>query len=373
MDSFGLVEGACMGVIGADSHKRTHTLVALDDLGRTLGEKTVAATSDGHFEVVEWAGQWPGVRFAVEDCRHLTRRLESDLLRAGFRVSRVPTPLMATARRSGRRPGKSDPIDAEAVALAALRHPGLPTAHLDGPTRQVKLLCDHRRDLVGERTKLVNRLRWHLHELDPELPIPSRGLRHYCVIDDLSGRLVNVEGTVARLARELLNRCRELTTQINDLEKELRDLVRVLAPSLLAIPGCGVLGAAMILGETAGAARFRSKDAYARFTGTAPIPVWSGNSKGKVRLNRGGNRTINTALHMIAVTQVRGVGPGKSYVDSLIGKGKTRTEAIRLLRRRLSDRVFSALLADEKQADLTSWTRVSTPFEARNTPRSAAA
>ena len=336
-----------MAVVGVDAHKRTHTLVAVDDLGRKLGEKTVPATGDGHFQAVEWARQWPQVRFAVEDCRHLTRRLEGDLLRAGHRVARVPTQLMAAARRGGRRPGKSDPIDAEAVALAALRHPDLPTAHLDGPTRQVKLLCDHRRDLVCERTKLVNRLRWHVHELDPELAVPSRGLRRYCVIDDLASRLAGVEGIVARIARDLLVRCRELTVQINALEKELRGYVRQLAPGLLAVPGCGVLGAAMILGETAGAARFRSKHAYARFTGTAPIPVWSGNTV-RVRLNRGGNRTINTALHMIAVTQVRGVGPGKSYVDSLLSKGKTRTEALRLLRRRLSDRVYAALLADEK-------------------------
>ena len=114
------------------------------------------------------------------------------------------------------------------------------------------------------------------------------------------------------------------------------------------MPGCGVLGAAMILGETAGVGRFRSKDAYARFTGTAPIPVWSGDRRGKVRLNRGGNRTVNCALHMIAVTQARGVGPGQAYVERLMGRGKTRTEAVRLLRRRLSDVVFSALRADEQ-------------------------
>lgn len=106
----------------------------------------------------------------------------------------------------------------------------------------------------------------------------------------------------------------------------------------------------MILGETAGAARFRSKHAFARFNGTAPVPVWSGN-KARVRLNRGGNRTVNTALHVAAVTQVRGVGPGKSYVDKLRSERKTRTEALRLLRRRLSDRVFKALLEDEQRAD----------------------
>ena len=336
-----------MVVIGVDAHKRTHTLVAVDEVGRKLGERTVATTSDGHLQAVAWAAKWGAeVLFAVEDCRHLTRRLEADLLRAGQRVVRVPTRLMARARRSGRQPGKSDPIDAQAVAQAALREPDLPTARLDGPSRQVKLLCDHRQDLVAERTKLCNRLRWHLHELDPELHVPPRGLRRYRVIDELAGRLAGFDGTVAELARELLGRCRQLTVRINQLERELRDLVRVLAPSLLAVPGCGVLGAATILGETAGASRFRSRHAFARFNGTAPIPVWSGNTV-RVRLNRGGNRTVNWALHMIAVTQARGVGPGQAYVERLLTAGKTRTEALRLLRRRLSDVVFRALLADE--------------------------
>jgi transposase len=334
-------------MIGTDSHKRTHTVVALDEVGRKLAEKTVATTSEGHLVLVRWATRWEQVTFALEDCRHLTRRLEGDLLAAGHRVVRVPTRLMAGARRAGREPGKSDPIDAEAVALAALRHDDLPVAELDGPTREVKLLSDYRRDLVKQRTRVQNRLRWHLHELDPAMDIPSRGLRRYCVIDDLAQRLEVFGGTVARLARQLVARCRELTAQINALEGELRRLVRRLAPSLLAVPGCGVLSAAMILGETAGAHRFRNKDAYARFTGTAPIPVWSGSSSGKVRLNRGGNRTINTALHMIAVTQVRGVGPGKAYVAKLEAAGKTKTEAIRLLRRRLSDVVFTALRADQ--------------------------
>jgi len=138
--------------------------------------------------------------------------------------------------------------------------------------------------------------------------------------------------------------------QINQLERELRALMRRPAPTLLALPGCGVLSAATLFAETAGARRFRSKDAYARFTGTAPIPVWSGNTAGKVRLNRGGNRTTNCALHMIALTQTRGIGPGAAYVEKLLAAGKTRTEALRLLRRRLSDAVFAALRADEPSA-----------------------
>lgn len=166
------------------------------------------------------------------------------------------------------------------------------------------------------------------------------------MLDGLSARLEATEGIVARIAAELVIRCRELTRQINALERELGGLVRSLAPSLLEVPGCGVLSAAVLVGETAGASRFRPKDAFARFTGTAPIPVWSGNPS-RVRLNRGGNRAMNCALHMIAVTQSRGLGLGKAYLDKQFAAGKTRTEALRLLRRRISDAAFRALLADE--------------------------
>jgi transposase len=226
----------------------------------------------------------------------------------------------------------------------------LPTAELDGPAREVRLLVDHRRDLVAERTRIQSRLRWYLHELDPTLAVPSRGLRRFCVMDSLAELLASKDGVLVRVSREQLARCRELTVQINQLERELRTLMRRLAPTLLALPGCGVLSAATLFAETAGARRFRSKDAYARFTGTAPIPVWSGNTAGKVRLNRGGNRTTNCALHMIALTQTRGIGPGAAYVEKLLAAGKTRTEALRLLRRRLSDAVFAALRADEPSA-----------------------
>src|ERR1700691_1254655 len=131
-------------VIGADAHKRTHTFVAADEMGRELASKTVAATTAGHMQALAWAASWPSRRWALEDCRHLTRTLESDLLRAGEEVCRVPTHLMACARRSARTPGKSDPIDALAVARAAWREPQLPVARLDGPSREIRLLVDHR-------------------------------------------------------------------------------------------------------------------------------------------------------------------------------------------------------------------------------------
>ncbi|MEV8563891.1 IS110 family transposase [Streptomyces sp. NPDC051917] len=342
-----------MHVVGIDGHKKTHTLVAVDPLGRRVGEVTVAATPSGHAQAIKWFAQFGQVLLAIEDCRHLTRRFEADLLVTGHEVVRVHTRLMAGARRSARERGKSDPIDAEAVARVALREPDLPRASLAGPARDVKLLADHRRRLVRSRTAAANKLRWFLHEIDPELPVPSRGLRRLCVFDALAAALADHAGVVVEIARDLVVECRRLTEQINALEARLRKLVEVLAPSLLAIPGCGVLSAAVVIGETAGANRFKSKDAYAHFTGTAPIPVWSSN-KIRVRLNRGGNRAINHALHMIAVTQVRRSGEGADYFAKQLARGKTPKEAVRLLRRRISDRVFRALLADEGAAQPTA-------------------
>jgi transposase len=334
-----------MIIIGIDSHKRTHTAVAVDGTGRKLAEKTLPATSAGHLELVRWARRFAHRTWALEDCRHLSRRLSTDLLVAGEGVVRVPPKLMAGARRSSREPGKSDPIDALAVARAALRE-DLPVATLDGPDREVRLLVDHREDLVAERTRAENRLRWHLHELDPGSEPPIRSLNRTVVLAALERDLAPAPGTVGRIARELVVRIRSLTATINDLEREIARLVANLAPSLLALVGCGPLTAAKLVGETAGIGRFRSKAAFARHNGSAPLPVWSGNTE-RHRLSRTGNRQLNVALHRIAITQLRLEGPGKTYIEHRRSQGNTKAEAIRALRRRISDEVFRRMRHDE--------------------------
>ena len=334
-----------MVVLGADLHKRSHTIVVIDATGRQLAEKTIPATDAGHLELRRWAAQWPERTWGLEDCRHLSRRLDAELVRAGESVVRVSPKLMAGARRSGREPGKSDPIDALAVARAVLREPDLPVATLDGPDRQVRLLVDHREDLVGERTRHEQRLRWFLVELAVAEPAP-RSLGRAVVQSALRAALVGRTEPVARFARDLLARIVELSGTIRALEREIEGLVRTSAPTLLALPGCGALTAAKIVGEAAGISRFRSKEAFARHNGSAPVPVWSGNIV-RHRLNRGGNRQLNAALHRIAITQIRLAGPGKTYVEHRQASGDTRTEAIRALRRRLSDEVFRRLRADE--------------------------
>lgn len=334
-----------MVVFGVDAHKRTHTIVAVDAVGRVLGSVTVQAIPAGHLKALRWAeGMAAERRWALEDCRHLTRRLEADLLRSGEAVVRVPPKMMAGARRSARERGKSDPIDAGAVARAALRDPRLPTARLDGIDRELRLLVDHREDLVNERTRVQNRLRWHLHELGVD-DVPVGALDRYATLERLQARLEVLDGLVARIAAELAGRCRQLTRQANELEREISRRVAEVAPSLLALPGCGALTAAKLVGETAGVDRFRDRHAFAAANGTAPIPVWSGNSE-RFRLNRGGNRQINAALHRIAVTQMRMHDPARDYISRKMAEGKTKTEAIRALRRRLSDVAYRLMIHD---------------------------
>lgn len=334
-----------MVVLGADLHKRSHTIVVIDATGRQLAEKTIPATDAGHLELRRWAAQWPERTWGLEDCRHLSRRLDAELVRAGEAVVRVAPRLMAGARRSSRAPGKSDPIDALAVARVVLREPDLPVARLDGPDRLVRLLVDHREDLVGERTRHEQRLRWFLVELAVAEPAP-RSLGRRVVQAALATALAGRTEPVARFARDLLVRIVELSVAIGALEREIEGHIRTLAPTLLTMPGCGTLTGAKIVGEAGGISRFHSRAAFAIHNGTAPLPVWSGNVV-RHRLNRGGNRQLNAALHRIAITQIRLSGAGHEYFEHRLAAGDSRTEAIRALRRRISDEVFRRLRADE--------------------------
>ncbi len=340
-----------MIVIGADVHKRKHTFVAVDEVGRRLGEKTVTATTAGHIAALMWAREQFGtdLKWGIEDCRNLSARLERDLLCADQQVVRVPTKLMAAVRKSARTRGKSDPIDAEAVARAVLREPELPIASHDETSRELKLLTDRRDVLVAGRTAAINRLRWHVHELDPERGPASRALRSVKSQQVLQDWLNTQSGLVAEMARAELADIVRLTSEINALEKRLSDTAEAVAPALLAIDGCAQLSAAKIVGEAAGIARFKSADAFACHAGVAPIPAWSGASEGQMRLSRSGNRQLNTAIHRIAVTQIRMQdSEGHAYYQRLRDAGKTKAAARRCLKRRIARRVYRALLTDHQ-------------------------
>jgi transposase len=268
-----------MIVIGVDVHKQSLTAVAVDELGRTLGERSSAVESG---ELVGWACSLGEERlWALEDCRHVSRGLEQALLGAGQRLVRVPPRLTGAERRRGRTRGKSDSLDALAVARAALREPCLDEPRPQEPLlRELKLLVDHRDDLVAERRRCQQRLRWHLHELDPSLRVPLGALDRSVWLERLRRQLARREQTAqVRIARDLLGRCRQLTRSIGDLERELQARTQTTAPRLLELAGCGPLSAAKLLCEIGPIDRFASDAQLARHAGShrsRPAPASSG-------------------------------------------------------------------------------------------------
>jgi transposase len=336
-----------MIVIGADTHKHSHTVGAVDAAtGRVIADRTVKAKRRSFDDLLVWARRLDAERvWAIEDCRHVSGALERFLLRRGERVVRVAPKLMAGARRSARERGKSDVIDAVAIARAALREglDTLPIAQLAGPELDVRLLVDHRERLVAQRTALINDLRWHLHDRWPGFEIPARALITSRWQDRVAGRLQRAEQTArVRIARDELRRIRALTRSIDALERELAVLVADLAPRLLAERGCGVLTAAKLIGEIAGIGRFASDAKLARIAGSAPIPASSGNTD-RHRLDRGGNRQLNCALHRLAVTKGRLDPDTAAYLARKQADGKSRREALRCLKRHLARRVWRLL------------------------------
>lgn len=332
-----------MIVIGVDVHKHSLTAVAVDQLGRPLAERSGPAD-----ELVAWARSLGEERlWALEDCRHVSRGLEQLLLGVGERLVRVPPRLTAPERRRGRSRGKSDAIDALAVARAALREPGLDEPRPQEPLlRELKLLVDHRDDLVDERRRCQQRLRWHLHELDPSLRVPLGALDRAVWLERLGRRLARREQTTqVRIARDLLGRCRALSRSVGELERELQARTQELAPRLLELAGCGALSAAKLLCEIGPIERFRSDAQLARHAGVAPLEASSGKRR-RHRLDRGGNRQLNCALHRIAITQGRVHAPARAYLERKQNEGKSRREAIRCLKRQLARTVYTTLKED---------------------------
>jgi transposase len=335
-----------MVTIGIDPHKQTHSAVATDQLGSQLAQRTVTARRDGFGQLLDWGRKLDGDRvWVIEDVRHVSGGLERFLLDHGEPVVRLPPRLMADARRGVRERGKSDPIDALAIARAALREgiETLPTARLAGPELEIRLLGLHRERLVAARTRLINELRWQLHDLWPEWEIPLKALIHPGWQTKISRRLQYAGRSVrVMIARDMIRRVRELTRSITALHSQLAELVKQVAPQLLAEPGIGVLLAAKFIGEIAGIHRFQTDAQLARLSGCAPIPVSSGRSD-RHRLDPGGNRQLNHAFHLLAIIKIRHDPRTAVYLAKQRTNGKTNKDAIRSLKRHLVRRVFHLL------------------------------
>ena len=284
--------------------------------------------------------------WALEDVRGVSRGLERFLLKRGERVVRVPPKLMAGARQSARGFGKSDAIDALAIARAALSHTDLPVAVEDEAAHDLRLLLDHRESLVRQRSEAQDRLRWLLHDIDPDLQVPAGALDRKVWLGRVARRLAR-KGQVpqVRIARDLVRRCSALTRDANQLEREIALLVAAYAPQLLNLKGCGALVAAKIIGETGGIGRFRSDAQFACLAGVAPLEASSGQQR-RHRLSRHGNRQLNSALHNIAIVQGRWDPRARAYLERRQAKGKSRREALRALKRHLARVVFRLLRGD---------------------------
>ena len=334
-----------MIVVGVDAHRDTHTAAAVDGVTAALVEdRTVPARPIGNQALLKWAASLDSERvWAIEDCRNLSGALERFLLAHGERVLRVPPKLMSKERKTIRSFGKSDAIDALAVARGAIREPDLPVGRLAGVAREIRLLADFRDDLVGEHTRHQHRLREHLHDLDPDLQPALRCLAGVKNIERLARRLARMEQTTQVLiCRELVRRIRELTRRCEQLERQLAVLVRQTCPALTEIEGCGTLTAARILADVEDIERFRNERHLASYCGVAPLDASSGRQQ-RHRLNRIGNRRLNRCLHIIAVTQIRTHAPARDYLARRISEGKTNHDALRALKRYLARRLFRIL------------------------------
>ena len=287
---------------------------------------TIAASDDGTLEALRFAAELDERVWAVEDCRHVAGRLERALVSSGDRVVRVAPGLTESSRRAVREPGKSDPIDATAIARAALREgiDALPVAFLDEQAHEIRLLNDYRDQLVNERVRLVNRLRWHLVQVAPELEAQIRpaGLIGPQIRAKVTRGLARLpRATQVRVAKAIHKRICEIYREEQELLAELKALIEAHCPQLLDEHGCGTVTAAIIIGHTAGAKRFPSDACFARHAGTAPIPASSGNTQ-RHRLHRGGDRQLNRALHIIALSRARTDPVTRAYLDRRHSEGK---------------------------------------------------
>ena len=344
-------EGAVMTVmIGVDPHKGSHTAVAVDGTETNLGELRVRSGPKQLDRLVGWAASFPERSWAVENATGLGFSLAQQLVAAGERVVDVQPKLAARVRLlATESTNKNDPHDARSVAIAALRSPAPKLVRAEDHEAVMKLWSKRHRDLARQRNRVACRLHAVLCDLVPGGVPDEISAGKAAVL--LAG--ADAHGAVAaarvELAQELLEDLRRLDTQITESKKRLATVVAASGTTTTKIFGVGPVVAAIVVGVTGDVARFATRDRFAAFNGTAPIEVSSGDRK-TYRLSLRGNRQVNHAIHMAAVTQIRHRhSPGRDYYDRKIAEGKTAKEALRALKRRISDALYAAMVADARR------------------------
>jgi transposase len=333
-------------MIGVDPHKRSNTALVLDKNENILAKQRFPNDRDGHRELKRFAKTWRDRTWAVEGARGVGLGLAQRLAAEGEQVLNVPAKLSARVRALGGGSGrKTDDTDAYAIAVAGLRGKNLELVHPDDTVTVLKMLSDRRQQLVEQRIAAVNRLHQLLQELLPGGA--SRRLTATKARENLSTVRPRDQVGKARkqLALEHLADVAELDSKLKVMAKRIEAVLAEHPSAVTDIKGIGVVMTAVIIGEVGDVRRFSSKDHFASYTGTAPIDASSGDHQHH-RLNRGGNRRLNYALHVAALVQIRFPGPGRDYYLRKRTAGKSPLEAMRCLKRRLSDVVFRALLTD---------------------------
>jgi len=335
--------------IGIDPHKASHTAVAIDNTEAVLDEIRVRACAKQTEQLRCWASPFPDRVWAIESARGLGYLLAQQLVAAGESVVDVPAVLSTRTRLLGSgRAQKNDPNDARSVAITALRNNELSRVSVDNHAQVLKLLVKRHRDVGRLRSKAACRLHVLLMELHPggmakEMTVTrANDLLDQAVIAD-----VMVEHRVA-VGREFVDDIDRYDQQMKASRKRLRTAVAASGTSLTEIRGVGVVVAAMIIGHVGNVERFKSAAHFASYNGTAPIEASSGENK-RHRLNKRGNRQLNWAIHVAAISQLRYPCQGRVYYDRKRAEGKNTKEAIRALKRQLSNVIYRALVADARR------------------------
>ncbi|WP_310529127.1 IS110 family transposase [Nocardioides sp.] len=341
-----------MITIGIDPHKSSLTAVAVRPDGQTHPPIRLVVDKSTPSAILAWAAQWPERQWAVEGATGLGRGIAQQLVTAGELVLDVPAKLAARARLLGSSSArKTDVADAISVATVALHNRRLNRVQLENHTIIMRLLTERRDDLVAEHTRWINRLHVLLRDLHPggaEVRLSST---------DASALLNKIRPVTAadhqrkQIARDVVRDLKRHEASIKELEKQLRAAVTASGTTLTEIQGIGFLTAAKILALTGDIERFPNQEHYASYAGTAPIDVSSGDQETH-RLSRRGNRQLNAAIHVAAITQARDPGPGRDHYRRKIAEHKTVKEARRSLKRRITNAVYRRVLADHERLQL---------------------
>jgi transposase len=337
-------------MIGVDPHKGSHTAVAISAGEEQLGKLRVRASAVQAERLVAWAAGWPERTWAVEGAGGLGHLLAQQLVAAGEQVLDVQPKLGARVRLLATgASNKNDPNDALSVAIAALRSPARRPVTADDHSAVLRIWARRHRDLARAKNQAACRLHAVLCELVaggvPDVITAAQATR---ILQ--SARPSGAAGQARwELAAELLDDMRGLDARIRESSKKLAAAVRTSGTSLTDLFGVGPFIAATVISDAGDVARFTTRDHFASYNGTAPIEVSSGNRK-IYRLSLRGNRRVNHAIHMAAITQIRHPhSDGRAYYDKKIAEGKTHKEALRCLKRRISDALYAGLRADARQ------------------------